>query len=262
MELLINIIGGVALLIWGVRMVRTGLSRSLGGTLHRWVSRSAGNRFSSWIIGFGITGLLQSSTATALIASSFAGKGLMTTAMGLALMLGADVGSTLIVQALSFNVAWLSPVLIAFGVALFVSSSLSTRRAVARAAIGLGLILLSLTLIAKASVPLRETEGLNVVLRSLTDEILLTVLIMAAVTWLGDRLADHVACGSAGGQRSAWVGDGPGSESRRRGYRGDRDIESKSRRAPCAARKPDHAWDRRRGGITGHRLGATLFGAG
>lgn len=183
MELLINIVGAVALLIWGVRMVRTGLTRSLGSALRAAVTRSTGNRFSAFFAGFGITGLLQSSTATALIAASFAGRGLLTTAMGLALMLGADVGSTLIVQALSFNVTWLSPVLIAVGVALFVSSSDSTRRALARTAIGLGLILLSLTLVAKASLPLRETEGLAVVFEALAEEKILAVLVIAALTW-------------------------------------------------------------------------------
>lgn len=183
MELLINIVGAVALLIWGVRMVRTGLTRSLGSALRAAVTRSTGNRFSAFFAGFGITGLLQSSTATALIAASFAGRGLLSTAMGLALMLGADVGSTLIVQALSFNVTWLSPVLIAVGVGLFVYSSDSTRRALARTAIGLGLILLSLTLVSKASTPLRETEGLAVVLQALADEKILAVLVIAAVTW-------------------------------------------------------------------------------
>lgn len=183
MELLINIVGAVTLLIWGVRMVRTGLTRSLGSALRAVVTRSTGNRFSAFFAGFGITGLLQSSTATALIAASFAGRGLLTTAMGLALMLGADVGSTLIVQALSFNVTWLSPVLIAVGVALFVSSSDSTRRALARTAIGLGLILLSLTLVAKASMPLRETEGLTVVFEALAEEKVLAVLVIAALTW-------------------------------------------------------------------------------
>lgn len=183
MELLINVVGGVALLIWGVRMVRTGLTRSLGSALRTAVSRSTGNRFSAFFAGFGITGLLQSSTATALIAASFAGRGLLTTTMGLALMLGADVGSTLIVQALSFNITWLSPVLITLGVALFVSSSDSTRRALARTAIGLGLILLSLVLVAQATVPLRETEGLSVVLGSLAEEMVLAVLVMAALTW-------------------------------------------------------------------------------
>lgn len=183
MELLINIVGAVALLIWGVRMVRTGLTRSLGSALRAAVSRSTSNRFSAFFAGFGITGLLQSSTATALIAASFAGRGLLSTTMGLALMLGADVGSTLIVQALSFNVTWLSPALITVGVALFVSSSDSTRRALSRTAIGLGLILLSLTLVAKASTPLRETEGLSVVLQALAEEKILAVLVIAALTW-------------------------------------------------------------------------------
>ena len=123
MELLINVVGGVALLIWGVRMVRTGLSRSLGGSLRRMVSKSTGNRITAFLAGLGVTGLLQSSTATALIVASFAGRGLFPTAMGLALMLGADVGSTMIVQVLSFKVGWLSPVLIAAGVGFFLTSS-------------------------------------------------------------------------------------------------------------------------------------------
>ena len=183
MELLINVVGGVALLIWGVRMVRTGLSRSLGGTLRRMVAKSTGNRLTAFLAGLGVTGILQSSTATALIVASFAGRGLFPTAMGLALILGADVGSTLIVQVLSFKVGWLSPVLIASGVGLFLTSSGSARRGMARAAIGLGLILLSLSLISQASVPLRETEGLTVVLRSLTDEVILAVLVSALITW-------------------------------------------------------------------------------
>jgi phosphate:Na+ symporter len=184
MELLINVVGGVALLIWGVRMVRTGVSRALGGSLRRLVSASTSNRLVAFLAGLGVTSFLQSSTATALIVSSFAGRGLLTTTMGLALMLGADVGSTIIVQVLSFKVGWLSPVLIASGVGLFLSSSGSTRRGVARAFIGLGMVLLSLSLISQASVPLRQTEGLTVVLRSLTDEAILAVLLAALITWL------------------------------------------------------------------------------
>jgi phosphate:Na+ symporter len=184
MELLVNVVGGVALLIWGVRMVRTGVSRALGGSLRRIVSASTSNRIVAFFAGLGVTSFLQSSTATAMIASSFAGRGLLTTTMGLALMLGADVGSTVIVQVLSFKVGWLSPILIASGVALFLSSSGSTRRGVGRALIGLGMVLLSLGLISQASVPLRETEGLTVVLRSLTDEAILAVLVAAAITWL------------------------------------------------------------------------------
>lgn len=183
LDLLINVIGGVALLIWGVRMVRTGLNRALGGSLRRLVAASTGNRFTAFFVGLGVTTLLQSSTATALVAASFAGRGLLTSAMGIALMLGADVGSTLIVQALSFDIAWLSPALIGIGVVMFMNSQESAKRAIARATIGLGLILLSLALVSEASAPLRETEGFSVVLRSLTDEMVLAVLAIAVVTW-------------------------------------------------------------------------------
>ncbi len=184
MEFLINLIGGVALLLWGVRMVRTGVNRSFGSALRRVISRSTGNRFSAFLAGLGVTAILQSSTATALIVSSFAGRAIIPAAMSLAFMLGADVGSTLVVQVLSFDVAWLSPLLIAGGVFGFLSSEISARRNLSRAMLGLGLILLSLKLITAVSAPLREAEALTVVLNTLVDEPLLAVLIVAIITWL------------------------------------------------------------------------------
>jgi len=184
MEFLINLIGGVALLLWGVRMVRTGVNRSFGSGLRRVISRSTGNRFSAFLAGLGVTAILQSSTATALIVSSFAGRAIIPAAMSLAFMLGADVGSTLVVQVLSFDVAWLSPLLIAGGVFGFLSSEISARRNLSRAVLGLGLILLSLKLITAVSAPLREAEALTVVLSTLVDEPLLAVLIVAVITWL------------------------------------------------------------------------------
>ena len=115
-ELLLNIAGGVALLLWGVRMVRTGMLRAFGSEFRRVLAGSLHNRLTAWLAGLGVTTILQSSTATATLAVSFASKGLLTTSAGLALMLGADLGSTLVVQLLSFNVHFLSPALILIGV--------------------------------------------------------------------------------------------------------------------------------------------------
>ena len=153
METIINIVGGVALLLWGIRMVRTGITRSFGAGLRHALAASARNRFTGLTAGFGVTAILQSSTATALIVSSFAGQGMIAGVAALAIMLGADVGSTMIVQALSMDLEWLSPVLISVGVFLFLSTEQSRRRAIARAFIGLGLMLLSLRLIAMGSLP-------------------------------------------------------------------------------------------------------------
>ena len=184
MDFLINLVGGVALLLWGVRMVRTGVNRSFGSRLRRVIAISTGHRLNAFAAGLGVTAILQSSTATALIVSSFAGRGLFPIAMGLALMLGADLGSTLVVQLLSLKIEWLSPLLIATGVFGFLSSESSGRRGVSRAVLGLGLILLALKLIAQVSAPLRETAALSTLLWTLVDEPLLTILIVAAITWL------------------------------------------------------------------------------
>lgn len=184
MHILIEIFGGVALMLWGIRMVRTGIMRSFGAELRRVLSMSANKPIKGFGVGFAVTTILQSSTATTLILSSFAGRGLIAGAAALAIILGADVGTTVVVQVLSFDLTWLSPLLIGCGVMMFLSSESSKRRNLSRAAIGLGLILLALQLIGQASVPLRTNETLALILRPLTDEVLLAVLLTAILTWL------------------------------------------------------------------------------
>ncbi len=184
MHILIEIFGGVALMLWGIRMVRTGVMRSFGAELRRALSLTAGKPIRAFGVGFGVTAILQSSTATALILSSFAGRGLIGGAAALAIILGADVGTTVVVQVLSFDLTWLSPLLIGTGVMVFLSSEGSHRRALARAAIGLGLILLALQLIGQASIPLRTNETLALILKPLTDEVMLAVMLTAVLTWM------------------------------------------------------------------------------
>jgi phosphate:Na+ symporter len=183
METLINIIGGVALLLWGIRMVRTGITRAFGAGLRRALSASSKNRVTAAGAGIGVTALLQSSTATTLIITSFAGQGLIGGVAALAIVLGADVGSTMVVQALSMDLDILSPILIAIGVFLFLSSDNSKRRAIARAFTGLGLMLLSLKLIGLASVTLRESEVISVLVTPMTAEPILAIMVAALITW-------------------------------------------------------------------------------
>lgn len=184
METLVHIVGSVALLLWGVRMVRTGFNRSFGAELRRLVTMSASNRVSAVGAGLAIAAVLQSSTATAAIVASFAVQGLLSSVAALALVLGADVGTAVVVQVLSIDLKWASPLLIAGGVGLFLSSDRSRRRNLGRILIGLGLILLSLKLIVLASAPLRETAALSVVLQPLASEPLLGILFVALITWL------------------------------------------------------------------------------
>jgi len=109
MQSLLNLLAAIALLVWGTHIVRTGVLRVFGENLRLVLSRSFDNRFKALLAGLGVTTVVQSGTATCLIVASFVGKGLVTTAAALAVMLGADVGSSLMAVVFSFDLSWLSP---------------------------------------------------------------------------------------------------------------------------------------------------------
>jgi len=182
-DTILNVLGSVCLLLWGVRMVRTGLTRAFGATLRRAIGACSRNRVSAFAGGMVLTGILQSSTATALLLASFAGRGLISLSIGLAVMLGANVGTTLTAQILSFPLGWISPLMIAVGVIAFLSNSSDRARHLGRVAIGLGLMLLSLHLLEAAALPLRNAPAFVAVLAGLQDEYVMAVLVAAAATW-------------------------------------------------------------------------------
>ncbi len=182
--ILLHLLGGAALLLWGLRMVRTGITRAYGAKLRRAVGAGLANPLSALAVGVGATLVLQSSTATALMVSSFAGKGLVAAGPALATMLGADLGTSLVAQLLSFKITWLWPLLVLTGVIGFSVGTSTKLHDLGRVAIGLGLILLALSSIVSASQPLRDSTAMIEVLHGLQGDMLLGVLIAAAVTML------------------------------------------------------------------------------
>lgn len=180
----LELIAAAALLLWGLRMVRTGVSRAFGARLRLWLAAGTQNRVTAFGMGLGATCALQSSTATAVMTASFAGRALIGTAMALAIMLGADVGTSLVVQVLAFDISWLSPVLIIVGVATFMASDASRPRAIGRALLGLGLLLLALQMLAEATEPMRESEVVQSLLAALAAAPALGALVAAILTML------------------------------------------------------------------------------
>ena len=176
---LLNLLAAVALLVWGTHIVRTGILRVYGADLRRTLAKSTSNRFSAFIAGLGVTGLVQSSSATAMIASSFVSQNLIALPAALAIMLGADVGTALLAQAFSLDLRWLSPLLILFGVIFFLSSRSSKAGQLGRVAIGLGLMLLALQLVVLATRPITEAQGVRVIFATLSGDAMLDMLIGA-----------------------------------------------------------------------------------
>ncbi len=181
---LLNLLAAIALLVWGTQIVRTGILRVLGERLRGVLALGMGSRARAAASGLAVTSLIQSSTATCLILTSYLGRGLVPLAAGLAAMLGADVGTSLMAVLFSFDLSWLSPFLIFTGVVLHSTREGATAGRVGRVAIGLGLIMMSLHMIGAATRPLTEAPAMRALLQALPQEVLLDILVGAVLTVL------------------------------------------------------------------------------
>ncbi|RYF30828.1 MAG: Na/Pi cotransporter family protein, partial [Comamonadaceae bacterium] len=179
MKHLLNLLAAVALLVWGTHLVRTGVLRVFGANLRKILVRSMRNRFTAALSGIGVTALVQSSTATSLMTSSFVGAGLVTLPAALAVMRGADVGTALMSVLFSTDLSWLSPLFIFVGVVLFITRSATAAGRIGRVLIGLGLMLLALQLVVEATGPLFSSPAVRALLASLNSDVLLEITIGA-----------------------------------------------------------------------------------
>jgi phosphate:Na+ symporter len=175
--------GGVALLLWGLHMVQSGILRAFGSDLRYFLAKALGNRFSAFAAGLGLTALLQSSTATGLMTASFAAQGMVALVPALAIMLGANVGTTLIVQLLAFNVAAVAPVLFVIGLVAFRAGEGTRVRDLGRIAIGFGLVLLALHIIIDRLAPAESAPSVRVLLDAVTGDPIMAILVAAVFTW-------------------------------------------------------------------------------
>jgi phosphate:Na+ symporter len=180
---LLDLMGGVALLLWGLHMVLSGVLRAFGPDLRRFLATALRNRFSAFAAGLGLTALLQSSTATGLMTASLAAEGMVGLVPALAIMLGANVGTTLIVQLLSFDIAAVAPVLFVIGLVTFRVGGTTLTKAIGRIAIGLGLIFLALHILLDTLAPAEQAPAARAVLAAVTNDPVLCILIAAALTW-------------------------------------------------------------------------------
>lgn len=182
-QILIQIAGAAALLIWAVRLVRTGVERGFAAPMRIWLRHSAKNRFLAAATGMGAAVLLQSATAVAVLVSNFVAKGGLATATGLVILLGADVGSALVTQLLMVRQPILIPLLLLIGVTAFLRGGGSNARQVGRILIGLSLIFVSLDMIRAATEPMISNPGTQAIMAYLGRDLLTAFVIGAVFAW-------------------------------------------------------------------------------
>lgn len=180
---LLHVAGAVALLLWAVHMVHTGTERGwqpeLTGLL-----RATSGPVKSAAVGAGLGLALQSSTAAGMLAAGFASKGMFALATGLAIVLGANFGSALVVLILSLDLSFLPPVLLVAGALLFFKGKSRRVRQSGRALVGLGLIFVSLALLTDTTAPLRDSAWLPTVVAYLGKDVFTALIAGAALAWL------------------------------------------------------------------------------
>jgi phosphate:Na+ symporter len=180
---ILDLMGGIALLLWGLHMVHSGVVRAFGADLRRLLGIALQSRYRAFFAGAFVTALLQSSTATGLMAASFVTGGTLDLVPALAVMLGANVGTTLVVQILSFNITAVTPVLLLAGVIAFKRGGRTRTRDLGRVAIGIGLMLLALHIFLGALVTTQSLPVSRAILGEITSQPILCLVVVALLTW-------------------------------------------------------------------------------
>ncbi|MEP5729520.1 MAG: Na/Pi cotransporter family protein [Sulfitobacter sp.] len=181
--LILNVAGAVALLLWAVRLIRTSVERAFAVQLRRWLRHSTKNRFRAAVAGTGSAILLQSSTAVAMLIAGFVSAGTIGTAAGIAIILGADLGSAIVAKILVARWSFVMPLLLVAGVGLFLKGGSGRMRQTGRILVGLGLIFLSLDLIRDATGPISQSAQISAAMQSLASDLSVAFVIGGILAW-------------------------------------------------------------------------------
>ena len=180
---LLELAGATILLLFAVRMVRTGVECAFGASFRRLVTGSKA-KFKATIAGVALAAIMQSSLAVAILITGFVSAGSLSFQLGLPAMLGADLGSALIIQFLSLDISWLAPLLLILGGLMFLKSQSPTPKQIGRALLGIALILLSLELMRATVMPIRDSAFLPQISASLIRDFLTAFLVGATLTFI------------------------------------------------------------------------------
>lgn len=179
-----TLLGGVALTLYGVNVTRNEVMHAFGPKLRMMIERSTRNRFQAFLTGIIVTSLTQSATATALMVTSFAARGLIPLAAALAILLGADVGTTIVAQIFSLKIYGIAPIVILLGFIGTRWKPIGTIHHASHAMIGLGLMMLGVMTITNAAMPMEHAPVMRDVLKSLDSDLVMAALLAMLLTWV------------------------------------------------------------------------------
>ncbi|EET48319.1 Na/Pi co-transporter family protein [Thalassobium sp. R2A62] len=180
---LLELFGATMLLLFAVRMVRTGIERAFGAGFQRQVTARK-HPIGLAIVGVFLAILLQSSAAVTLLVSGFAGSGALAFTQSMAVVLGGDLGSAFLIQILSLKLSWLAPALLTVGGILFLKTEQKRLKQAGRIILGIALILISLGFLRDAIEPIRESALLPAISGYLERDFLTAFIVGAGLAFI------------------------------------------------------------------------------
>lgn len=179
-----HLAAGVALLLWSVRLIRTGVERAFLPELKRSLKVLSEHRLSAALGGGLAAMLMQSSTAVTLISAGFAVSGMLAPPSALALVLGAEVGSAVMTKVLTLPVQAVMPFALLIGIVTFLKAGRRKTKQVGRIIIGFALVLLSLGMIREATIPIGESPIVQSIAAYFQGDLVSAYVVGALFAWV------------------------------------------------------------------------------
>jgi phosphate:Na+ symporter len=178
----IELLGGIAIFIYGLQLANDGLQKRAGDHLRRWLIALTERRLSGLLSGTLLAAILQSSTASVLMLMGFANAGLLSLPQTMSLLLGAGIGTTVVVQVMSFKVSQAAMLTVVIGFAIISLGKRGRTRAAGRAVLGFGLVFLGIQLATEATSPLQHNMLLLQVIEAFGAQPVLGIVAGAGLT--------------------------------------------------------------------------------
>lgn len=154
-----NLLGGLALFLYGMQMMSTGLEAAAGNRMKNILERLTSNRFLGVAVGAAITAVIQSSSATTVMVVGFVNSGMMTLRQAVWIIMGANIGTTITGQLIALDIGALAPLFAFCGVALVVFIKNVRVHHYGQIIAGLGILFIGMEMMSSAMMPLRESEA-------------------------------------------------------------------------------------------------------
>ena len=173
----VGVIGGLGLFLFGMQMMGNGLQKAAGKRLERIIEILTSNKFIGVLVGIFVTGIIQSSSATTVMVVGFVNAGVMKLTQAVGVIMGANVGTTITGQLISFKLEHYAPLAVGIGMIFYMTSKKDNVKQIAEIFIGLGILFIGMEFLKDALKPLRGIQAFNDLMVSFGDHPSLGVLI-------------------------------------------------------------------------------------